>query len=428
MFRQMVFAAFAFLALIVPASALDLIDFIPASDRAQLTTGCVTADSYWAQAVAVLGAKGGDIALPVGCLFFAHTIDLKTRLNIRGQDGGQAGEPVSKLVFAPNTEGIVVHRYDTGPGNVVLNPPTSPADGSIIEGVSLYGSGTVGNGIRLHARATIQQVTVQGFGENCINIEASSGPPSGHGNANNWVVNVVRLTGCGGSGLRIQGADTNAGISTMVDAEGNHRYGIEDNSFLGNLHNQPLTADNWLGGYRVSNANARTTFVNPYAEGGQPPSLMTPLTTVIGGMQNPGMTGGPMVIAGGVITPFSVTSNNGTRDLTVEVQKTTDSGGVLSVKAAGEAHGLQLAYWNEALKTWEVRYEHAGPIVFGVTTNMSTMLTDEAGVPIGAGKMIIDGLYAWTGAGLTFRRIPLKEQDDRIRSLEARITALEALH
>ena len=114
---------------------------------------------------------------------------------------------------------------------------TTAADGSTIDGLFLYttgGTDTTKHGIWLRARGIIKNVFIVGFPGNGINIEASAGAPDIEGNANNWIVNTVRIQSCGMHGLYINGADANAGICTALDCTSNNRSGIYDSSFLGN--------------------------------------------------------------------------------------------------------------------------------------------------------------------------------------------------
>lgn len=443
MIRAMWRNAIVVLALVLgamPAYAIDLLDFIPANERPLLLTTCVPADGYTAQALSVLGTKGGELNMPAGCVKYDHTIDLKARIHIRGQGGGNAGAIVSEMRFAPNIDGIVVHRWDTGPGHVVLSPPTNPADGSIIEGVGLTGSGTVGDGIYLHARATIRQVTINGFGRNCIAIIAYNSTPAPlRGNANNWLIDTVRLTNCGANGLYVDGPDTNAGLGTLIDVEGNHGWGIYDSSFLGNTYIQPHAAVNSLGSYKTDDPNARFTFVNPYSEGGQPPALFNGGTLVLGGLQAAGINAGANVFAPNAVSPFSVVRQIFGR--TVSYRVGGFGWGGFDVLAGNDGSGMSFGFWDEASKTYQFRWSQSDGHVSVLFTSSYFTGTDEANVALGGGRMIMPSVWTRLANG-KYRNINFLAEQSRTAALEsaataqaaqiaaltARLAALEAAH
>jgi hypothetical protein len=103
---------FPLLATVSSTSAVDLLDFIPDEQEAALMASGVDADQYLAEAIA---NGDGVVTLPRGKLLFDETVHLKRRVHLIGEGGGLAGNPVTHLVFAPNTTGIVVHRSNTGP-------------------------------------------------------------------------------------------------------------------------------------------------------------------------------------------------------------------------------------------------------------------------------------------------------------------------
>jgi hypothetical protein len=277
------------------AQAVDLLDYIPDSEELLLATTGVQADQYLADAIA---AGDGRVVLPRGRLNFADTIHLKRSVHLLGE-GGKAS--ITRMVFAANKNGIVIHRCDTDFQNgnfvVVRCDMNMRGDNSIIEGVEVIGSGTVGHGIWMKARATLQDVSVAGFGGNCVHINASSGTssPLDKGNANNWRVDAVRLAHCK-NGLSIGGTDVNAGLSIGVDASFNDEYGIYDRSFLGNTHIAPHAAANGRGPYKTTNQNAHNVFIGAYSEGDQPASDFVKPTLVLGGLHGAGITGSAQVI------------------------------------------------------------------------------------------------------------------------------------
>src|SRR5262245_21488147 len=147
-------------------AAVNLLDYIPDAEEPLLTTTGVNADQYLADALAAQG--DGIYYFPKGRLNFNQTIHVKHRVHFIGEGGGMQGDEVTRLVFASGISGIVFHGLETGPNG--RQEPTTSASGSIIEGIHLQGSGTTGHGIWLRSRATIRDTSVDGFGENCINI------------------------------------------------------------------------------------------------------------------------------------------------------------------------------------------------------------------------------------------------------------------
>lgn len=181
--------------------------------------------------------------------FIGQTINLKLATRLFGNSSGLPSDSGPLLIFPPDTTGIIINRYNTT--NEGLDVPASTAaDASIIEGIRLastLGSNVDRHGIWLRARAVIRNVNIRGFSGNGINIVASSGAAANvEGNANNWSLNTLRITGCGRNGVYVDGADVNAGVAIAVDASQNGRWGIWDSSFLGNTYLACHVAENGL--------------------------------------------------------------------------------------------------------------------------------------------------------------------------------------
>lgn len=178
------------------------------------------------------------IYIPNGRYYIGQTIQLKRQVHIFGEGSGINSDQTAFLVFPPDTTGIIVHRQDTI--DDTTEAATTGADGTIIDGIRLLstpGTDKAKHGIWLRARAVLRNFDASGFSGNGINIVATSGgAPADQGNANNFYIQSARVTGNGGSGVYIRGADVNAGILIGVDASHNGRSGIEDRAFLGNTH------------------------------------------------------------------------------------------------------------------------------------------------------------------------------------------------
>lgn len=289
--------------------------------------------------------RGGPrLFFPPGKYRFDDSIQLKKTVILEGCGTGQEGGQATVLQFPVDTHGIIVHRYNTI-GDTVESPTTTAGDASIIRNMQIRGTktGTVGHGIWLRARATVEQVYVQDFAENGIHVVAASGGGgSFEGNANNFHITYCRINGCNRHGLYIDGTDANAGVVTHLDCSGNGGWGVYDSSFLGNLylgchtnnnamkcrvyHNGAYwicgkantgiapgtdnrywywyasgaapslpyypawdiaTAYNEGGSYKTDNINQQTVFVACYAEGSQP-NYYAARTMVLGGTVNIG--------------------------------------------------------------------------------------------------------------------------------------------
>lgn len=91
---------------------------------------------------------GGSLAVaptiyfPVGRYHISQTINLKNVLRLKGESTGMTGAYGTRLVFAKNTNGIVVNRRDTN-GIKGTVTSTTAADGAIIEGLHLSQIGYV---------------------------------------------------------------------------------------------------------------------------------------------------------------------------------------------------------------------------------------------------------------------------------------------
>jgi len=223
-------------------------------------TGVVPCDAAMAQAIAdnSIGTGrnlvGPKIHCPVGNFRFSGELNLKAPVHIIGSTSITHR---TTFIFPENSRGIIVNRHNTFSDGVVASG--TQADGTIIEGIRLLGSGTEinANGIWLRARAALRDVIVSGFGGNGIHIVAGAGffetDPGIEGNANNWVIDSAVAGGNGGWGLFVDGPDVNAGNCYGLDASANGDGGIFDSSFLGNTYYGCHTATN---GSQVSGKNS----------------------------------------------------------------------------------------------------------------------------------------------------------------------------
>jgi len=280
---------------------LSILDFIPQSEHKKIYEGSSNYDCHPALIEAInqikvgsgLYVSGPAIYFPPGRYFFSKSFHVKNRVKLYGDGSGLPDGDQSTIVFADGSAGFIFHRYDTDE-NGTQETTTTAADGSIIEGLSIHGSGInpEAHGIWMRCRVSIRGVQINGFGGNGINVVASA-TASGfaHGNANNFEIDVARITNCGKNGLYVHGGDTNAGVVKAIDATANGGFGIYDSSFLGNTYLACHAADNKAGAYKSDGLNARNLFIGCYSEGGQPPSSIAAPAMVIGGSHGAAVNG-----------------------------------------------------------------------------------------------------------------------------------------
>lgn len=375
---------------------LNFYDFLPATEipAIQARTSTYACDTAFVSAVAALPTKGGEIWFGPGKFKFNATLDLARPLTLSG-----VGLNSTALAFPANTTGIIGENA---------------AGGSIIARMQVLGTrsgSTSGHGIQMLSPLTLQDVQVSSFAEDGVHIVA--GTPS-H-NANHWKIIDGGADSCGGNGLYVDGSDVNVGICVGFSAKANGGWGVLDSSFLGNTYVGCHTASNILGPYKTDSNNANNEFIGCYAENGQGSgSNVIPPSIIRGGTFGVN-TGGAQRYDSGSMSPVSITRNDGTRDYTLNLQKTTAS--LLELVAQGDdPRGWGLAFWHEADKTWQFRHAHLDArVAFSLTTNLGTQ-TDEAGVLLGAGKMLMNGVWASAGSG-KYRYIDFKGLDDRLKAL-----------
>lgn len=134
-----------------------------------------------------------------------------------------------------------------------------------------------GHGIKLRARATIRDVTIDSCSGNGVHIEAQDPELiAAQANANAWRLDNVLVFSCDGHGYYINGSDTNGGLAVGGDLTGNGllpngrsagNYAIYESSFLGNT---------FVGCSMEANGNAvfaasiggSSVFLGCYLEGG----------------------------------------------------------------------------------------------------------------------------------------------------------------
>lgn len=174
-----------------------------------------------------------NLFVPLGFYYSSQTWELKTgAFNLEFNLG-------ARVRFPANTAGIIIHSYNTT-GTTVEATPTSRANGSVLRNVYVLGGGgtdTGKNGIWLRASAVLENCNANEFPGDGVRILASAGAGGAiEGNANTFSIHRLGVVRNGGHGLYVKGADVNAGYAYGVNAAYNARFGIFDDSFLGNGH------------------------------------------------------------------------------------------------------------------------------------------------------------------------------------------------
>lgn len=281
----------------------------------------------------------GSAASPIGRMVFVprgtykitQTLKIRRQIILQGEGGTaryiptSSGDPLSGpaslLKFNANLLGIIVQYLATD----------GRGDYSVIRDIGFVGSttttpNTTAHGIRLDARALIENSFVKGFGGNGIHIEASSAVTPSK-NANNWQIRNCRVENCGGHGLYVVGLDTNGGCAIELDCSANAGWGIFDKSDLGNTYvachvdafirrvdpNDPNSAKIFgTGCYHTENRSSggaainRSLFLRSYAESGSPQSTFSDGTVIVGGTNESGLSGGQYFLPGDPGNPYLI--------------------------------------------------------------------------------------------------------------------------
>ena len=270
----------------------------------------------WAAIRAALDSGAVRIYFPAlaeGLSYYStKCFNLNRRYYLFGDHGvseNGAGSPrASRITFADNTCGFVVHRYNTGANDsgysqAIISPVnTHAADNTVISDLQIRrgtGSDTtidgVTHGIRLRARAILRNLNISGFAGNGIHVVATAGGTAEtEGNANLFVLENIRIINCW-HGVFVDGPDANAGSGSNLDVSSNAGWGIFDSSFLGNTWIACHASGNGLGAYKTDNANARSVFLGCYEESGYAPSSIISPSIHVGGLSDVGNGSAPQL-------------------------------------------------------------------------------------------------------------------------------------
>jgi hypothetical protein len=234
--------------------------------------------------MASVGNHLGSIYIPPGKYFLKDSIVLDRAVHFKGAGAGSYYGTLLK----PD-EGITAIRVVRTPGN--------NGDHVLIECLEIEGPGNTetwpgdtAHGIWALWPVQIQHVRVSYMNGNGLRITNDGS------NANFCRVYGLDVLYCHCDGVYIQGGESNAGIFTAVSVTGCKGWGINDDSFLGNLWVGCLTQAN-KGAYRVGQDASYAMLLGCYSEGSQEPSAIGGQSSqVIGGNHAAGVEGGAFTV------------------------------------------------------------------------------------------------------------------------------------
>lgn len=205
-----------------------------------------------------------ELAIPPGRYYFSGTVELKKATYIisgAGNGGGRNSGAATVLRFPAGVTGVRVNWYATLGGNY-STALIKGADYTCVRDLFLLGpSSGSGNfdGVRVHAKVRIENVSTHGFARAGIAIIANAtATDANSGNANCWRIVGGRHEYNRVAGIYIAGEDTNAGWCLGADCALNGQFGFYDNSFLGNTYVGCHAEYNGTGtsGYEGTTGNA----------------------------------------------------------------------------------------------------------------------------------------------------------------------------
>lgn len=209
--------------------------------------------------------RGAILHVPFGTYVLHQSLRIRRQMIIQGVSG--AGDHAgTRLLFAPNIDGIVIERQDISPESIygaAFGDWTIIRDLSILsdfrytysllpnpsvnedEPVSAFiphidHSPLEGHGVVLKSRARLVNCHIGGFHYDGIYIDTVDD----FKNANNFEIHNCRIVGNGRHGIFTAGMNSNAGRIFGVDCSGNMGWGVYDRSFLGNTYVGCHSADN----------------------------------------------------------------------------------------------------------------------------------------------------------------------------------------
>lgn len=209
--------------------------------------------------------RGGSV-LRVG----PHTYRLSKNLvldrgvQLRGESGSWVNGR-SKLLFDPGA-GL---RVGTG-RPVVQDLVIQSAEGRCRRPAQIKDGRckTATDGVVIESRTHFERVYVTQFSGNGFRISADKHREIST-NANGWMLVDCQAEKNSGSGLVVEGGDSNAGLTLRFQATNNGGWGIVERSFLGNTHVACGISSNEKGAVFSDKRGARNVFLGCYVENGK---------------------------------------------------------------------------------------------------------------------------------------------------------------
>lgn len=279
---------------------VSVFDFMTAAQIADVQSGAASVD-VTAAFVALMNSNpsliGFDVLVPAGTYKInSAALYFTRRIRFFGNSRNTTVLDFSScttVVNAPyNAHIIFVHSNNIAGSSSFANPITLPSgtvgnygemgglfdltvkcNPAVSDGNGVFYNVAANSNNILVRDANLHNIVVAGAATN-LQTRGGTAGPSGldiGGNSNNGVyINLKAQSAVNGDGIHVNGSDGNANLFLHPDASSNKGWGVNDASSLGNTYSQGHTAANLYGAYRSRPASSnRSTFLSPYAEGGQ---------------------------------------------------------------------------------------------------------------------------------------------------------------
>jgi hypothetical protein len=231
-----------------------------------------------------------------GFFFLSDTLHITKAVEIVGAGNSSLSRdagpwrPGTVLAFPDNTTGIRIHSEhrddspDGGTGNqaairdlmIVCTSPEKPACTNVPQ--------PGGHGIHASAIFSVENVNIENFWGNGINVVATGPDGPDAGNADGSYLENCNVAQCGCDGFHFNGGagDAQACVIIRCSSGANGRGGFYDatfgNTYIG-CHAEANTGPN----YRTEQLSNASVFINCWSESGSPPSQFKGQVTIISG-------------------------------------------------------------------------------------------------------------------------------------------------
>jgi len=266
-------------------------------------------------AIASLGDAGGQVFVPRGRYRMSQQLVLTRGVHLTGERQGSNPGYVgsteypyptdilgSALYFDSGVPGLILYEHTDEPdtntvvASLTAHPDSSPyyefpsARNSIIENLAILSAGggtTSTHGIELRCVARLENLRIERFGGNGVEISASADVTqsgTNYGIADLAMLVNVYCVRNGGDGFHLEGRDANVIKLDSCNAQVNSGWGFNDEGLAGNCYVNCHAATNGSGSFRAGIEGAAHTYLGCYIEDGT--GKLTSLTracTVLGG-------------------------------------------------------------------------------------------------------------------------------------------------